>query len=144
MHPSPQESDWSDRDWTGRHTNTQKQTGETSLLPQWYLPKPQSNPNSKPEVDKINMDKINLKHDNPQEELIQVTDLLILPPTWTKRRKQQQKRRWMLRQDSNQRKKNMNYNRRSTWASSVMRRVWNIKGTVISVKKEHFQNLNFI
>ena len=29
-HPLPQESDWSDEDWTGAHKNTQK-TGETNL-----------------------------------------------------------------------------------------------------------------
>ena len=31
-HPSPLESDWSEEDWTGRQTNTKKQTGETNLL----------------------------------------------------------------------------------------------------------------
>ena len=70
LHPSPQESDWSDEDWTGEHTNTQKITGETNLLSDWDLPKPQSNPTSNPEVDKINMDKLSLEHDNPQEEQI--------------------------------------------------------------------------
>ena len=71
----------SDEDWTEGHINTQRQTEETKLLLNWDLPKPQSNPNSKPEVDKINMDKLSLEHDNPQEEQIQVTDSLIPPPT---------------------------------------------------------------
>ena len=80
-HPSPQESDWTDVDWTGGHTNTQKPTGQTNLLSDWDLPKPQSNPDSKWDIDKINMDKLGLKHDNLQEEHIQVTDSLILSPT---------------------------------------------------------------
>ena len=42
--------------------------------------KPQSNLDSKPEVDKINMD-------NPPQEQIQVTDSLILPPTMDKEEK---------------------------------------------------------
>ena len=81
LHPSPQESDWSDEDWTRRHTSTQKETEETNLLSDCNLPKPQSEPNSKPEVDKLDMDKLVLEHDNPQEEEIQVTDSLTLPHT---------------------------------------------------------------
>ena len=67
-------------DWTEGHTNTQKQTRENNLLSDWDLPKPQPNPNSKLEVDKINMEKLSLEHDNPQEEQIQITDSLIPPP----------------------------------------------------------------
>ena len=48
LHP---ESDWSDEDWTGAHKSTQKETGETNLLSDWDLPKPQSDPDSKLEVD---------------------------------------------------------------------------------------------
>ena len=81
LHPSPQESDWSDEDWTGAYTSTQKETGETNLLSDWNLSKPQSEPNSRPGVDKLDMDKLDLEHDNPQEEQIQVTDSLILAPT---------------------------------------------------------------
>ena len=39
-HPSPQESDWSDKDWNGTRTKAQKETGETNLLSDWDLPKP--------------------------------------------------------------------------------------------------------
>ena len=81
LHPSPQESDWSDKDWIGAHTSTQKETGVTNLLSDWDLPKPQSESNSKPEVDTLDMDKLDLEHDNPQEEKIQVTDMMILPLT---------------------------------------------------------------
>ena len=138
LHPSPQESDWSGRDWTGGHTKTQKQTGETNLLSDWDLPKPQTNPNSKLEVDKINMDKLNIEHDNSQQEQIQVTDSLILPPTMEEEEKATTEEKWMLRQDTNKKKKNMNYNRRSMWTSSVKRRVilvQNVQATAISVKR---------
>ena len=64
-HPLPQESDWTDEDWTGGHTKTQKPVGETNLLSDWDSLSPQYNPNTKPEVDKINMDKLSLDHDNP-------------------------------------------------------------------------------
>ena len=52
LHPSPQKSDWSDDIWTRAHKNTQKETGETNLLSDWDLPKPQSDPDSRPEGDK--------------------------------------------------------------------------------------------
>ena len=60
---------------------------KTSLLSDLDLPKPQSNINSDPEVDKMNMDKLSLEHDNPPEEEIQVTDSLIPPPTMDKGQK---------------------------------------------------------
>ena len=59
--PSPQESDWSDKDWTGAHKSAQNNTGETNLLSDWDLPKPQSEPNSKPELDKLDIDKLHLE-----------------------------------------------------------------------------------
>ena len=58
LHPPPQESDWSDGDCTGAHKTTQKETGVTNLLSDWDLPKPQSKPDSKLEVDKLDMDKL--------------------------------------------------------------------------------------
>ena len=80
-HHSPLQSDWSDEDWNGTQTKAQKETGETNLLSDWDLPKSQSEPNSKPEVDKLNIDKLHLEQDNPKEEWIEITDSLILPPT---------------------------------------------------------------
>ena len=48
----------------------------------WDLPSPQYNPNSKPEeLGKINIDKLHLDPENPQEKLLQVTNSLISPPT---------------------------------------------------------------
>ena len=81
LHPSPQEPDWSDEDWNWTHNTIQEETGETNLLSDWDLPKPQSEPNSKLEVDKLDIDKLNVAQDSPKEEWIKVTDSLILPPT---------------------------------------------------------------
>ena len=73
QHPSPQESDWMDGDWTGEQTKTEKPVGETNLISDWDLPSPQYNPNSKPEeMDKINIDKLNLEPEYPQEEMLQI------------------------------------------------------------------------
>ena len=102
MHPSPQESDWSDDDWTGGHINTQRQTGEINLLSDWDLPKLQSDPNSKLEVDKLSMDKLCLEHDNPQEEQIQVTNSLILPPTMDEEEKATTEEKMDVGTNSNQ------------------------------------------
>ena len=87
LHPSPQGSDWSDNDWTRAHESTQKEMEETNLLSDWELPKHQSEPDSKPEVDKLDMGKLHLEHDNPQEEQIKVTNSLIPPPTMDKEEK---------------------------------------------------------
>ena len=48
------------------------------------MPKPQSEPNSKPEVDKLDLDKLLLEQDSPKEEQIEVTNSLIPPPTTSK------------------------------------------------------------
>ena len=82
QHPSPQESDRTDGDWTGGKTKTQKPVEETNLMSDWDLSSPQYNPNYKPEeIDKINIDKLNLDPDYPEEELLQITESLIPPPT---------------------------------------------------------------
>ena len=80
-HPSPKESDWSDKDWDGTWAKLWKETGETNPLSDWYLAKHQSEPNSKLEVDKLDIDKLHLEQDSPKEEWIKVTNSLILPPT---------------------------------------------------------------
>ena len=58
-----------------------KETGKANLLSDWDVPKPQSEPNSKPEVDKLDIDKLHLEQDSPKEEQIKVTDSLIPLPT---------------------------------------------------------------
>ena len=46
------------------------------------MPSPQYNPNSKQEeIDKINIDKLNLDPDYPQEKPLQIADSLIPLPT---------------------------------------------------------------
>ena len=74
------ESDWSDEDWDGTKAKAQKETGETNLLLDWDLPKPQSEPDSKPDVDKLDIDKLHIEQDSPKEEQIEITNSLISPP----------------------------------------------------------------
>ena len=45
------------------------------------MPKSQSEPDSKLEVDKLDIDKLYLEQDSPKEEQIEVTDSLIPSPT---------------------------------------------------------------
>ena len=66
LHPSSQESDWTDEDWTGEQTEIQKPAVKTHLLSDMDLSSPQYNPNSKSEViDKINIDKLSIDPNNP-------------------------------------------------------------------------------
>ena len=67
-HPLHKVSDWSDKDWDGTKAKAQKETGETNLLSDWGVHKPQSEPNSKPEVDKLDINKLHLEQDSPKEE----------------------------------------------------------------------------
>ena len=48
------------------------------------MPKPQSEPNLKLEVDKLDIDTLHLEQNSPKEEQIEVTNLLIPPPTTSK------------------------------------------------------------
>ena len=125
-HPSPQESDWTDEDWTGGHTKTQKPVGGTNPLSDWDLYSSQYNPDSKSEVNKINTDKLSLDYDKPQEELIH-------------------RRGWNLRQVTNKRRKNMNSNRKSMWDTSAMRRaiqIQTIQASAIKTNKDIFQSVH--
>ena len=83
-HPSPQESDWSSKEWDGTKTKSKtekkKETGETNLLLDWDLPKPQSEPNPRTEVDKLDTDKLHIEQDSPKEEQVKVTDSLVPLP----------------------------------------------------------------
>ena len=81
QHRSPQESDWSSKDWDGTKTETKKETGETNLLSDQDWPKPQSEPDPRTEVDKLHIDKLHIEQDSPKEEQVEVTDLLIPLPT---------------------------------------------------------------
>ena len=61
-------SDWSDEDWDGTKAKAQKETGQTNPLSDWDVPKPQSEPDSKLEADKLDIDKLHLEQDSPKEE----------------------------------------------------------------------------
>ena len=67
-HCSPQESDWSDVDWDGIQAKAGKETRQTNQLSDWDLPKPQSEPNSKLEVEKLDIGKLHLEQSSPKEE----------------------------------------------------------------------------
>ena len=80
QHPSPQESDWMDGgDQSGKNTKAKKLVGETNHMSDRDLPSPQY---SKPEeIDKINIGRLNLDPDFPQEEVLHIANSLIPPPT---------------------------------------------------------------
>ena len=46
----------------------------------WDLPKPQSEPDPRTEVDKLDIGKLHIEQDSPKEEQIKVTDSLMLLP----------------------------------------------------------------
>ena len=48
------------------------------------MPKPQSEPNSNLEVDKLDINKLHLEEDSPKEEQIKVTNFPIPPPATSK------------------------------------------------------------
>ena len=91
------------------------------------------------------MDKLSLDHDNPHEELIQVTDSLIPSPTMEEEEKTATQEKQMLRQVTNKRGKNMNYDRKSMWASSALRRAiqaQTIQASAIKTDKNIFQSVH--
>ena len=47
----------------------------------WDLPKPQSEPNPRTEIDKLDINKLNIEQDSPKEEQVEVTDSLVPLPT---------------------------------------------------------------
>ena len=78
QHPLPQESDWMDKDWNGEKTKVKKIVGETNVMSEW-------DPDSKQEqIDKINIDRLNLDPDNPRDEVPQIANSLI-PPSHSRR-----------------------------------------------------------
>ena len=61
-------------------TETKKETRETNLLLDWDLPKPQSEPDLRAEVNKLDIDNLHIEWDSPKEEKVEVTDSLIPLP----------------------------------------------------------------
>ena len=71
-----------DGDWNGEKTKPKKLVGETNYMSDWNLPAPQYNPNSKPEeIDKVNIDRLNLDPDYPREEALQIDNSVTPLPT---------------------------------------------------------------
>ena len=143
---SPPRAGWTDKDWNGKQTKTQKPAGDINLMSDWDLPSSQYNPNSKlEEFNKINIDKLGLDPDNPQEEPLQVTNSLIPPPmTEEADERLQLKRRQMLGQTMTNKgeKKTTRKTRKSMWDNLAMRRVIQIQTyqtSVIMLNKDIFR-----
>ena len=64
----------------GTKTGTKKETRETNLLSDWHSPKSQSEPDPTTDVDKLDIDKLHIEQDSPQEIQDEVTDSLIQLP----------------------------------------------------------------
>ena len=79
-HLSPQNSDWSSEDWDGTKTEPKKETSETKLLLDWDLPKPKSEPDPTTDIDKLDIDKLHIELESPQEKQIEVINSLIPLP----------------------------------------------------------------
>ena len=54
--------------------------GGTNLLLDWDLPKPQSEPDPRTEIDKLDTEKLHIEQDSPKEEQVKVPNSLILLP----------------------------------------------------------------
>ena len=63
-----------------KKTETKKETGETNLLSDWDLPKLQSESDPTTDIDKLDIDKLHIKQDSPQEKQVKVTNSLIPLP----------------------------------------------------------------
>ena len=76
-HPSPQESDWSSKDWDGTKAKAKE---ETNSLMDYNTPKLQTDIDQKTDVDEIAFSKLESGQSDLKEELVEVTDSLIPPP----------------------------------------------------------------
>ena len=81
LHPSPQESNWSSKDWDRTKATRKEQTKETKLLLDWDLPKPQANINQKTDIDGLALGRLQIQQNVPKEEQVDVTESLIPLPT---------------------------------------------------------------
>ena len=143
-HPLPQESDWSDKDWDGTRAKAQKETGETNLLSDWDLLKSQSEPNSKLEVDKLDIDQLHLEQDSPKEEWIEVTNSQYQHLQQVKKKrmlqqKKQWKRWWKWKRDTNKKRERFTLQEKVYISQLVMRKKETLDQnmvTAILVKRE--------
>ena len=77
LHLSPQELDWSSKDWDGTKAKVKE---ETNSLTDYNTLKPQTNIDPKADVDKIAFSKLQIRQGDLKEKLVEVTDMLIPPP----------------------------------------------------------------
>ena len=92
-----------DGDWNGEKTKAKKLVGRTNHMSDWDLPSPQYNSDSKPEEkDKINIDSLNLAPDYPWEEVLQINNSLIPPPTTEEVEKTMAQKKTDIGTDKNQ------------------------------------------
>ena len=69
-----QELDWSSKDWDGTKAKTK---GETNLLMDWNMPKPQINTDQKMDANELALSKLQIEWCDPKEEPVDMTDSLI-------------------------------------------------------------------
>ena len=77
LHLSPQESDWSSKDWDSTKAKVRKQT---NTLTDHNTPRLQTDIDQTSDVNKVAFSKLQFRQSNAKEELIEVTDSLIPPP----------------------------------------------------------------
>ena len=78
--PSPQELDWSSKDWDGTKAKAREQNN--SLI-DFNYPKPQTNKEQTTDIDAVAFSKLQIRQNNPKKELIEVMKSLIAPPQVT-------------------------------------------------------------
>ena len=76
-HPSPKESDWSSKDWDGTKAKTKE---KTNSLTDYNAPKPLNDIDQRTAINEIPFSKLQIRQNDPKEELVEITDSLILPP----------------------------------------------------------------
>ena len=83
----------------------------------YYMPRPQTDNDQKMDINEIAFSKLHISQNDPKEELVEVTDLLILPPMT--RMPEDMVEKW---RGNKKKKKSTKHIREHTWDSSVKRR----------------------
>ena len=76
LHPSHQESDWSNEDWDGTKARVR---GQTDTLIDFNEPGSQTDNDKITDTNEVAFSKLQIGQSNPKEELIEMADPLILP-----------------------------------------------------------------
>ena len=77
LHPLPQNSDWSSKDWDGVKAKTKEQS--KSLI-DCSNSKPKTDTEQTMNIDKVSFDKLQIGQDDQKEEPPKVTESLVPPP----------------------------------------------------------------